>query len=141
MENIFNLTPFGGEDEDFKLKKNSQMPFRGKSSGNSKSSLAKSSRGAAKKQQQANPIEKLFNLGEMVQTQISSVMVADDVIKQLHEQSKTKVENINKELEFHQQVEQKVDELAIEKKEFLTKQFTLTKENEDLKIKFSQLLD
>ncbi len=68
-------------------------------------------------------------------------MVADDVIQQLHEQSKIKVSNIDKELEFHQKVEEKVDELALEKKEFLTKQFTLTKENEDLKIKFSQLLD
>ena len=49
MENIFNLRPFDhNEDDDFKLKKNSQMP-RGKSSGKSKSPLARSRRGAAKK--------------------------------------------------------------------------------------------
>lgn len=44
-------------------------------------------------------------------------------------------------MEFHNQVEEKVDQLALEKKDFLTKQHALTKENEDLKVKFSQLLD
>ena len=69
MEEIFNLGPFAGrnDDDDFKVKKNSQMPMRGKSTNNMKSPLARSHRGLVKKPQ-PNPMEKLFNIGEMVQT-------------------------------------------------------------------------
>ena len=85
MEDIFNLRPFGGADEDdFKMMKNSQMPMKGKN----KSPMARSHRGVKKQPSKAliqNPVERLFNIGEMIQTQISSVMVADEVIRDLQE--------------------------------------------------------
>lgn len=47
-------------------------------------------------------------------------MVADNVIKEFRDRTKTDMTDINQELEYHKHVEGKIDELAEERKEFLT---------------------
>lgn len=52
-----------------------------------------------------------------------------------------KLERYQKELDFYKQIQTEVDELNKEKTALGENQKGLTKQNEDLKIKFSQLLD
>jgi hypothetical protein len=77
----------------------------------------------------------------MVKSQISSISIVDDVMKELQEKRKAKVDNLNKEIEGMKQIEHNIENLNKEKEDFSVLQKTLTQENQDLKQKFSDLLD
>tara|TARA_B110001450_G_scaffold255127_1_gene281930 strand:+ start:469 stop:678 length:210 start_codon:yes stop_codon:yes gene_type:complete len=69
----------------------------------------------------------------MVKSQISSISIVDDVMKELQEKRKAKVDNLNKEIEGMKQIEHNIENLNKEKEDFSVLQKTLTQENQDLK--------
>jgi hypothetical protein len=77
----------------------------------------------------------------MADAHITSVLLADQIIKEQKENKKTELDTIERYLQISEHIEKKVDSFHIEKKAFTVRQVSLTKENEELKLKFSQLLD
>lgn len=77
----------------------------------------------------------------MVKSQISSISIVDEVMKELQEKKKNTAEHLIKEIENMKQIETNIENLSKEKDDFSVQQKALTKENQDLKQKFSDLLD
>lgn len=82
-----------------------------------------------------------FQVQQMAKSQIASVLIADQIIKEQETLKKDKNARLDKQLEIYTDIEKRIELIQNEKKEFNDKQVALTKENEDLKVKFSQLLD
>lgn len=93
------------------------------------------------KKQPQTPIVSLFGLSEMLQSQINSISIVDDVMKELQQKKKNDSNNIDKEIEHMNIIQHNIENLNKEKEDFSILQKTLTKENQDLKQKFSDLLD
>ena len=63
----------------------------------------------------------LFGLPEMVQSQINSVLVVDEVIQELAQNKKDKISRLDKEVEYHKTIESTIEVLNKEKQDFNSK--------------------
>jgi len=77
----------------------------------------------------------------MVQSQMNSIAIVDEVMRDLQEHKKKEGVTIDKELEHMKLIQKDIEYLNKEKEDFSVQQKTLTQENQDLKQKFSDLLD
>jgi hypothetical protein len=82
-------------------------------------------------------ISNMFNLQSLADAHITSVLLADQIIKDQKDTKKTELESIERYLQLSEHIEKKVDSFHVEKKAFSVRQVSLTKENEQLKLKFS----
>ena len=83
----------------------------------------------------------MFDLHSMADAHITSVLLADKIIKDQKESRKAEVTELDRYLQLSSHLEKSMDSMHAEKKSFSDRQVHLTKENEELKLKFSQLLD
>jgi len=65
----------------------------------------------------------------MVKSQISSISIVDEVMKELQEKKKNTAEHLIKEIENMKQIETNIENLSKEKDDFSVQQKALTKEN------------
>ena len=77
----------------------------------------------------------------MLQTQINTTAIADEIITDHKKMKDEKLGPLNRQLQIYQEIHDKLHKSENDKKELNGKQVELTKQNEDLKVKFSQLLD
>ena len=144
LEEVMKNQPFGDLDleEDrpqIPAKRTNSRNARGKGSQVRKTPMAKKKTAV---QSKAKPsVLDMFALADCVQTQLSSVMVADEILKDLQAAKKEKIHSLDQELERQRGVEEKVESIHMEKEALNKRQQELTKDNENLKLKFSQLLD
>jgi uncharacterized protein YllA (UPF0747 family) len=68
-------------------------------------------------------------------------MMAEEIMKDLKEVKKDKLSRLDKDLEYQRVFEERMDDMNKEREGLAQRQKELTKENENLKVKFSQLLD
>ena len=67
--------------------------------------------------------------------------MADQIITDQKLEHKKRVEKFDEQVALYEHIDSKVSSFHQENKDFNDRQISLTKENEDLKLKFSTLLD
>ena len=83
----------------------------------------------------------MFNVADSLKTQMTSLLVTDDILQNLKDIKNEKLAKINTDLDKTNVFVEKIDQARQEKDDMGSKLQQLTKENENLKLKFSQLLD
>ena len=101
---------------------------------------AKGKRGSSASNVGAN-YERLFNLPQVVEQQIATTIFCDQVLKDHKASLANKNKRINDQLDYVSTLEEQMVHFKRQKEEFSKNQKKLTKDNEELKVKFSQLLD
>ena len=83
----------------------------------------------------------MFSLGDNFRTQVNAVLMADEILQDLKDQKAEKLSRLDHEIELNKLFEDKVADMNTYRNELCASQAALSKENEGLKLKFSQLLD
>ena len=88
-----------------------------------------------------NYVDTMFSLGDNFRTQVNAVLMADEILQDLKDQKAEKLSRLDHEIELSKLFEDKVADMNTYRNELCASQAALSKENEGLKLKFSQLLD
>lgn len=122
---ISSSRPFGGGADEFgdeaggMLKLTNKNAQRGKSSTNGlrRSGNLPPAGKRRKGAQQAGPgaVEKLFNLPQVIQSQIASTIVADEIIRDHKAINETKATRISEQLEYVKEMENKLESFKSQK--------------------------
>lgn len=72
---------------------------------------------------------------------MSAVLIADDILKNMKISKAEQMKKIDNTLQINSKFNDKVTQFEMEKSQMGEKLQELTKDNENLKLKFSQLLD
>lgn len=83
----------------------------------------------------------MMNFSSLIQAQISTTSLADQIISDHKGDRQKRIDRFDEHVSMFHKIDQKVDSFHTENKDFNERQVVLTKENEDLKLKFSTLLD
>ena len=79
----------------------------------------------------------MFSVADSLKTQMTSLLVTDDILQDLKDIKKEKLNKINADLDKTNMFVEKIDQARQEKEDMSNKLQQLTKENENLKLKFS----
>lgn len=120
--------------------------FKGKNQKRLKSNgrAGKSPQPSKQKQKQSafsQNIMSMFSLNDAYKSQITSVLAADEVLKDMKKTRKDQLDKITASLDSNKRHHEKVEAFTQQKEELASKLKELTNENESLKHQFSQLLD
>lgn len=83
----------------------------------------------------------MFSISDSFKQQISSVLISDDIIKNMKIAKNESLKKLDNQHQINSRFNDKVDQFQKEKAQMGEKLADLTKDNENLKLKFSQLLD
>ena len=114
------------------------QPLRGKSNG-AKSKIGKKK--VAWPSTMDGQAVSLMNFASLIQAQISTTSLADQIITDQKLDRQKRIDKFDDHVSMFNKIDEKVDNFHTENKDFNERQVILTKENEDLKLKFSTLLD
>lgn len=119
-----------------KLPKNGFMPKqlrKGEATLNSKRSLRSVALGKS--------LNSMLYTHGLLKANISCTQICDQILLEHKQLRKEKLAHLDTQLLVYREIEDKMQRIDAEKKESGNRQVELTKQNEDLKVKFSQLLD
>ena len=142
LDEIMNKKPFGSaEDDEVKLAPVSQLNKLHKPQVRRKSAGRPGRSTMQRQNVQPSSVDGMFHLNDSLKTQMGAILVADEVLNDMKNQKKELSVNLAQKLESNKEAMQKLEDFKKEKDEQTSKLQTLTKDNEGLKLKFSQLLD
>ena len=78
---------------------------------------------------------------ECLQQKLSQTYLAESIIKEMKESNKSKVTRVEQQLKYMETLEAQIILFNTQKEEFILQLQPLTVKNEEIKLKFSQLLD
>lgn len=142
LDDIMNKNPFGEVDNDEIQLSSFNNNVKKQAKKQDKKQGLRTQKSPLSQRISQNPqVQQMFSISDSFKQQISSVLISDDIIKNMKIAKNESLKKLDNQHQINSRFNDKVDQFQKEKAQMGEKLADLTKDNENLKLKFSQLLD